>query len=143
VEQVFTTVKEVLREMDVDTAAGEALVLAAWPEIAGEMLRERTRAVGYVERTLVVEVQDLTWKRNLECLAPQMLAKLNRGLAGTPVDLIDFRVAKPSSGKKRGASGSTALSNVPTTLSRAAEKISDAALRESFIAAAAVYLEQK
>ena len=129
--------------MEVDPAAEEALVIAGWPEIAGEMLRDRTHAVGYADRTLIVEVQDATWKRNLEYLAPQMLAKLNQNLRGPKVDLIDFRVAKPASRRKRNAHEAAAMSNVPRKLTVAAESIGDTALRENFIAAAAAYLEQK
>ena len=46
--------------MDVDAAAKEALVLAAWPEVAGEMLGDRTTAVEYSDGRLVIEVTDAT-----------------------------------------------------------------------------------
>jgi hypothetical protein len=141
VEQVFTTVKGVLREMDVDAAAEEALVLAAWPEIAGEMLRDRTTALEYADRRLVIEVADATWKKNLEYLAPQMLAKLNRSLDRAKVDLLDFRVRK--TGARKGRAGASLQSaDVPPKISAAADQIADTALRENFIAAASAYLDQ-
>jgi len=143
VEQVFTTVKGVLREMDVDAAAKEALVLAAWPEVAGEMLGDRTTAVEYSDGRLVIEVTDATWKKNLEYLAPQMLAKLNRSVPSSNVDLLDFRVRNNASRKGQTPAVSSKSSNVPPKLSAAADQIADTALRENFIAAAAAYLDQQ
>lgn len=142
-EQVFTTVKEVLRDFDIDATAEEALVLAAWPDVAGEMLHDRTRAVAYVDRRLIVEVKDVTWKRNLECLAPQMLAKLNRKLDGIKVDLVDFKIARRSPPRPMSSSQITrGTDTLVPALTAAAEGIRDHGLRDRFLAAAAAYLDQ-
>ena len=140
-EQVFATLKEVLHGLDVAPTAQAALVLAAWPEAAGEMLHDRTRAVEYANGRLVIEVQDATWKRNLEYLAPQILAKLNRKIEPSGVDLIDFRVAKRARQEKRPGAKPVTIADIPPSLTIAADSIEDAALRERFLSAAAAYLE--
>jgi hypothetical protein len=55
----------------------EALAFIAWGRCAGEQLKTRTKPIEFFEKRLVVAVKDLTWRRNLEELSPQLVAKLN------------------------------------------------------------------
>jgi hypothetical protein len=66
----------------------EAPVLA-WPLVCGSKVAERTRALDFLDSVLRVEVPDAGWKRELQNLAPQYLATLNR-YAGRKVIRIDF-----------------------------------------------------
>jgi len=72
---------------------GEAPVLA-WPLVCGSKVAERTRALGFVDAVLRVEVPDAGWKRELQGLAPRYLAQVNR-YAGQRVERIEF-VIRPS-----------------------------------------------
>jgi len=67
---------------------GEAPVLA-WPLVCGSVVAERTRALDFADRVLRVEVSDTGWKREMQCLASQYLAALNR-YAGQKVERIEF-----------------------------------------------------
>jgi len=64
----------------------------AWPLACGSAVAARTRALEYGNGILRVEVADLGWKRELQALAPQYLAVLNR-YVGESVNRIEFAVA--------------------------------------------------
>jgi hypothetical protein len=57
--------------------AAEAPILA-WPIACGSTVAERTRALDFAGGVLRVEVPDAGWKRELQSLAPQYLAVINR-----------------------------------------------------------------
>lgn len=67
---------------------GEAPLLA-WPLICGSVVAERTRALGFANAVLRVEVPDAGWKREMQDLAPRYLATLNR-YCGQKVERIEF-----------------------------------------------------
>jgi hypothetical protein len=67
---------------------GEAPLLA-WPVVCGSVVAERTRALGFADAVLRVEVPDAGWKREMQRLAPRYLAVLNR-YAGQEVERIEF-----------------------------------------------------
>ena len=67
---------------------GEAPLLA-WPLVCGSVVAERTRALGFADAVLRVEVPDAGWKREMQGLAPRYLAELNR-YAGQKVERIEF-----------------------------------------------------
>ncbi len=69
---------------------GDAPVLA-WPLVCGSMVSERTRALGFADAVLRVEVPDAGWKREMQSLAPRYVAVINRYSAET-VAAIEFVV---------------------------------------------------
>lgn len=68
--------------------------LLAWPIACGTAVAERTRVVDFVEGVLRVEVPDFGWRAELQTLAPQYLAVINR-YTGSSIKRINF-VVKPS-----------------------------------------------
>jgi hypothetical protein len=64
----------------------------AWPLACGSAVAERTRALEFSKGVLRVEVADAGWKRELQVLAPQYLAVINR-YVGDPVSRIEFSVS--------------------------------------------------
>jgi len=71
----------------------DAFVFAAWRNIAGEQVFERTTPLLVDGKRLVIAVSDKTWKRNLESLGSQLLFKLNAALGKSLIDFIEFRVS--------------------------------------------------
>jgi hypothetical protein len=61
----------------------------AWSLACGSAVAERTRALGYDDGILRVEVADAGWKSELQSLAPRYLAALNRYSSET-VNRIEF-----------------------------------------------------
>lgn len=144
-ERVFGTIPAVLSGLGVNDNATEAVVFVAWRQTAGEMLSERTFPVEYFENRLVIAVEDRTWQRHLEDLAPQMLAQMNGKLGNGTVKFIEFRIApaileeakSKRAGKKKAAQPRAEMS---PSLVNAANEIADESLRKSFLNAAAAYL---
>jgi len=68
--------------------------LLAWPLACGSAVAARTRALGFREGILQVEVPDAGWRTELQRLAPQYLAILNRYASG--VTRIEFVLRRAS-----------------------------------------------
>jgi hypothetical protein len=142
-ERLFGAIPEVLKGLGADTAMSDALVLAAWKECAGPLIIERTAAVEYFESRLVIAVSDATWRAHLEDLSPQMVARLNARLGQGTVKFIEFRVdpsAFRAAVRKAAKRPAPVAAEIPASLRKAADAISDSRLRDSFLAAAAAYL---
>lgn len=141
-EPIFSTIPSVVYGLDAGSAATPALAFAAWKNVAGELLNERTVATTLEDSHLTVAVEDETWQRHLEGLAPQMLARLNGALRQSEVKRIEFVVdAKAVARSKEKTRQRTAEEyEVPESLARAANAIADESLRENFVAAAGAYL---
>ena len=72
------------------TPAAQAPVLA-WPLACGTAVAERTRPLQFAEGVLRVEVPDSGWRAELQALAPQYVALINRYTA-QDVRRIEFVV---------------------------------------------------
>jgi len=75
--------------------APEELVRAAWPAAVGKRIAGRARAATLLGSTLVVEVDDEIWRRQLTTLIGQILGRLRQVLGRDLVTRIDFRLSAP------------------------------------------------
>jgi hypothetical protein len=64
---------------------------AAWNVAAGKKITEHTRATTLVRSTLIVEVEDVVWQRQLNTLRHFLLRNLREVLGEALVTEIDFR----------------------------------------------------
>jgi hypothetical protein len=69
----------------------ETRARAAWPMAAGKKIAKHARATALVRTTLVVEVGDAVWQRQLSTLRHFLLRNLARELGPALVTEIDFR----------------------------------------------------
>lgn len=72
-------------------ADAETRARAAWPVAAGKKIAMHTKATALVRGTLVVEVGDAIWQRQLATLRHFLLRNLARELGAGLVSEIDFR----------------------------------------------------
>ena len=91
-EQLFGSIQSVLKELEPNAKADEAVVFAAWKHCSGSALHTRTEPLKFADKRLVVAVADKTWQRNLEELSPQLIVKLNDYLGQGTVRFIEFRI---------------------------------------------------
>jgi predicted nucleic acid-binding Zn ribbon protein len=77
------------------TVSVEDLACAAWPAAVGRKVAARTRAARMVRSTLIVEVEDSLWQRQLFVLTRQILSNLARSLGPGLVEDLEFRVVPP------------------------------------------------
>jgi len=145
-ERLFGAIPSVLKDLGHDQGAEEALVFAAWKDCAGGLIAERTETLEFFEKRLIVAVQDATWRKHLEDLSPQMIAKLNAAVGQGTVKFIEFRI-DPAVFANREPKSEAAKAeeerSVPASLAQAAERIGDEDLRSRFLDAAAVYLSKE
>lgn len=71
------------------------LALAAWPAAVGARAARHARAVALQDGTLIVDVGDELWRRNLELLSPQILKNLASLLGSFAPKRIEYRLALP------------------------------------------------
>jgi len=91
-EQLFSAIPAVLKNLEPNAEADKAIVFAAWKRCSGELLSARTTPLDFSENRLVIVVADKTWQRHLEELSPQMLVKLNDYLGRGTVTFIEFQI---------------------------------------------------
>jgi hypothetical protein len=69
----------------------ELRACAAWKVAAGKKIAEHTRATRLVRGSLVVEVSDAVWQRQLSTLSRMLVSNLEKALGEALVTDIDFR----------------------------------------------------
>ena len=72
--------------------------LLAWALACGQAVAARTRAVEFAQGILRVEVPDPGWRAELQALAPQYLAVINRYVAES-VKRIEFVIVDRAAGE--------------------------------------------
>jgi hypothetical protein len=85
------------------------LARAAWPLAVGKRVAARTRAARMVRTRLIVEVEDLIWKRQLFTLSQQILTNLERHLGQGIVEDLEFRVIPPRREPQRAEAAQPSL----------------------------------
>lgn len=68
------------------------LACAAWPMAVGKKIAGRTHPSRMVRTRLIVEVDDVTWQRQLFGLSKQILTNLEKHLGPGVVEHLEFRV---------------------------------------------------
>jgi predicted nucleic acid-binding Zn ribbon protein len=89
-EQASIGLEKIIGE-SVRRAPAQDVPTLAWPMACGSAVADRTRAIDFAEGILRVEVADKGWRAELQALAPQYLAVLNR-YVGNRVRRIEFVV---------------------------------------------------
>lgn len=68
---------------------------AAWPAAVGKRLAARTKAVSLVRGSLIVEVEDAVWRKQLFYLRIPILEKLASVIGAGIISDVEFRVVPP------------------------------------------------
>jgi predicted nucleic acid-binding Zn ribbon protein len=79
-------------KLPLDTLSGEELACAVWPQAVGKKIAAHTRAAKLVRTRLVIEVEDDTWRRQLNALSRHMVWNLEQVLGKGMVEDVEFRV---------------------------------------------------
>jgi len=75
-----------------ETITAEELASSAWADAVGKKIAEHTRAARMVRTTLIVEVEDRIWQRQLFGLSRQILTNLAERIGPGVVDDLEFRI---------------------------------------------------
>ncbi len=79
----------------------ERIACGAWKKAVGRKIALRTRAVKLVRTTLVVEVEDEIWRKNLWSLRYQILRNMEKAIGPEIVAAVELRVMPPRFGPQR------------------------------------------
>jgi hypothetical protein len=96
-EQAGTGLEKVVASGLRRAPVGQGPILA-WPLACGHAVAVRTRALDFVAGILRVEVPDWGWRAELQALAPQYLAVINRYVVES-VKRIEFVVLDRAAGE--------------------------------------------
>jgi hypothetical protein len=113
----------------------DELARAVWPAAVGKIIAAHTSRLRVVRNTLVVEVADATWQKQLFGLSRQILDRVQRASGSQVISEIEFRVGIPRREPQR-ADGSrsplASVSNQATNPVDEAEEIRDAVLKKVY-----------
>jgi hypothetical protein len=82
----------------------EDLARGLWRSTVGKTIARHTGRITLVRSTLVVEVEDATWQRQLHSLSLQIVNRLQRLMGSTVVSDIEFRIGVPRREPQRAES---------------------------------------
>lgn len=91
------------------TLSGEELACAVWPQAVGKKIAAHARAARLVRTHLVVEVEDLTWQRQLNALSRHIVWNLEKILGKGMVEDLEFRVVPRRREPQRASEAAPAL----------------------------------
>jgi hypothetical protein len=124
------------RKFSQKTFNEEDLARAVWPTAVGKGIAAHTSRVSLVRNTLVVEVADAIWQKQLFHLRGQILDRLQRVTGSGMIHEIEFRVAVPRRQPQRAASRESASQTMlpidPAAPLDEAETIQDAVLKKVY-----------
>lgn len=83
---------------------GEEVLRAAWRSAVGKIISRHTSRVRLVRNTLVVEVEDAVWQRQLNSLWHQILEQVRHSTGNNTLENIEFRIAVPRREAQRAQS---------------------------------------
>ncbi len=73
----------------------EQVVRAIWPSAVGKAISSHTQPAQIVRGTLIVEVEDAIWQRQLNSLSHQIVARVQKSLGNARIIDVEFRIAIP------------------------------------------------
>ena len=146
-EQFNSLLPQVVRAGASSNEVVQVAVSAAWNHIVGESLRQYAVPMGFREKVLTVAVTDTIWKKQLQSMLGQLIARTNAALGQSLVRSVEFVIhpdAIAQAGRQR-TSVHTRSPNpepLPPELTEAAASIADPRLRGLFTEAAQSCLQR-
>lgn len=83
------------RKISREIVTDEDLARAVWPAAVGKAIATHTSRIKLVRTTLVVEVEDAIWQKQLYPLSGQILERLRKLTGSIPIESIEFRIGIP------------------------------------------------
>ena len=107
----------------------ETLGCKAWAAAVGKRIGRHTKAVKLERTTLIVEVEDVIWQRQLATLKRQILRKIDELIGHSIVNDLEFRIMTP----RRMPASAGSHSKTAAPLFDEADAIPDQFLRRMYI----------
>src|SRR5579875_3153722 len=114
------------KKLSREIVGGEEIARAIWPAAVGKAIAAHTSRIKLVRSTLVVEVEDAIWQKQLHGLTAQILQRLQKLSGNDQIRDIEFRIGVPRRTMQRAESRET------PSVHDEAEEITDPVLRKVF-----------
>ncbi|MFH1373527.1 MAG: DUF721 domain-containing protein [bacterium] len=89
-QSVGGVIEKVVKSLGISGSYHGWLIVSKWPEIVGERVAARSRALRYSEGTLYVAVPDDTWRQELSMEREAILRKIHSYPSGRVVKELRF-----------------------------------------------------
>jgi len=93
-EPVRTGLRQIMQDL-LRTRPAEEAVTLAWPLVCGKEVAARTRAISFMDGSLIVEVPDTAWRNQLQSFVSRYLSGYE-ALLGQVVRSVQFKVQRPA-----------------------------------------------
>lgn len=113
--------KKISREM----LSEEDIARSLWPQAVGKTVAAHSLRIKLVRTTLIVEVEDAIWQKQLFGLSRQILGRLHKLLGSNDIQDIEFRIGLPRRQPQRSDAREPNVSDE-------AEAISDPVLKKVY-----------
>ena len=80
------------------------IIRGLWPAAVGKAIARHTGKMTVVRNTLVVEVEDAIWQKQLFCLSRQIVDRVQKLMGSTSITDIEFRIGVPRRQPQRAES---------------------------------------
>ncbi|MBV9760451.1 MAG: DUF721 domain-containing protein [Acidobacteriaceae bacterium] len=108
----------------------DELMKAIWPAAVGKAIAAHTSSARLVRTTLIVEVEDAIWQKQLHGLSLQIVNRLRKIIGTGCIEDVEFRIAVPRRRPQRAESIDS--SSAQRDASEDAEAIEDPILRKLY-----------
>lgn len=108
------------------------IVRAVWPAAVGKSIAAHTRGLNLVRTTLVVEVEDAVWQKQLHSLRCQILNRISKLTGSDQIKDVEFRIAVPRRQPQRTQSRNTGLFPPGSASDDESERIQDPVLKKIY-----------
>jgi predicted nucleic acid-binding Zn ribbon protein len=105
---------------------------AVWPAAVGKVIAAHTSRVKLVRTTLLVEVEDAIWQKQLVPLSAAILTRLQKLTGSDRVKDIEFRIGIPRRQAQRADSRESSLPPRILSAEDEAERIQDPVLKKVY-----------
>ena len=112
-----------------------SVVRGIWPSAVGKAIARHTGALKVVRDSLIVEVEDATWQKQLHALRFQIVDRVQKLTGSTAIQTVEFRIGIPKRAPQRAetADGSASTgSRTPTGGQDEADLIQDPVLKKIY-----------
>ena len=146
-DDLIRAIPQLLRAAGESEEVAEAAACVAWRRAAGAGVRGLAVPFRLYRKTLTVAVPDVTWRKQLEAISPQLIFRVNSILGQALVTYIEFRVDPQTVRRERVEGRGEPLGEAheeqalrrAAGLTDAAAAIRDDDLRRRFLIAAGSY----
>jgi hypothetical protein len=114
----------------------DAIIRGVWPAAVGNVIARHTCSLKVVRQTLVAEMEDSVWQKQLFGLRDQILRRLHKVMGSSDIQAVEFRAASPAQRRKPASEAELhPVSSVPPPCAKPtdeADSIQDPVLQKVF-----------